>query len=595
MTYNTIKILAALLLTVCIPSVASAQYFEVGGIAYNVLSTTEHTVEVTSKWSGTFYQGRINIPATVTHDSITYDVVALGDRAFYGGTLYNVTIPSSVTRIKYGCFLFASRLSSITVPASVTDIEALAFASTGLTSINVDEENPNYRSIGGILFSKDTSTIVECPTGKRGTISLPENTKHLAQLAFAYCQSITDVILPEGLSSIGYYGFIYDDCLNNIVIPSTVSFIGDGPFGGCTALISLTIAEGNSHYYMDSLTIYTMGGDTLVSCHKSTDSLFLPSTLRVVGGFNGNNDIRYVHLPDGVTTIGDDAFANSSLESIDLPNQLELIDNYAFYGCESLTQVGMPSALDKMGEGCFELCSSLTSIDIPNGVHTIPGSAFYFCESLSHITWGDAVTVIDSFAFGGCAFTEIQLPATLRSIRLGAFESYYTSTLRSVTFSAPIDTIEPETFTGHQMETLRFMNNVPPVTVTSPEFGSDYGCLYMAGADSIIIPCGSLDNWLADDYWGLQFDDIFHEDCDGIDAATDFEISVYPNPAHGDISIHVNQPATITVIDMQGRTVIPTISCDSHLSLPTSQLLSGTYYLRLHTSDGITIRKVILQ
>lgn len=595
MTYNTIKILAALLFTACIPSVASAQYFEVGGIAYNVLSTTDHTVEVTSKWSGSFYHGRINIPATVTYDSITYDVVALGDRAFYGGTLYNVTIPSSVTRIKYGCFLFASRLSSITVPSSVTDIEALAFASTGLTAINVDEENPNYRSIGGILFSKDTSTIVECPTGKRGTISLPENTKHLAQLAFAYCQSITDVILPEGLSSIGYWAFIFASHLNNIVIPSTVSFIGNGPFGGCTALNSLTIAEGNSHYYMDSLTIYTMGGDTLVSCHKSTDSLFLPSTLRVVGGFNGNNDIRYVHLPDGVTTIGDDAFANSSLESIDLPNQLELIDNYAFYGCESLTQVGMPSALDKMGEGCFELCSSLTSIDIPNGVHTIPGSAFYFCESLSHITWGDAVTVIDSFAFGGCAFTEIQLPATLRSIRLGAFEGYYNSTLRSVTFSAPIDTIEPETFTGHQMETLRFMNNVPPVTVTSPEIGSDYGCLYMTGADSIIIPCGSLDNWLADDYWGLQFEDVFHEDCNGIDAATDFEISVYPNPAHGDISIHVNQPATITVIDMQGRTVIPTISCDSHLSLPTSQLLSGTYYLRLHTSDGITIRKVILQ
>ncbi len=595
MTHNKIKVLAALLFTACISSVASAQYFEVGGLAYNVLSTTDHTVEVTSKWSGSFYHGRINIPATVTYDSITYDVVALGDRAFYGGTLYNVTIPSSVTRIKYGCFLFASRLSSITVPSSVTDIEALAFASYDLTAINVDEKNPNYRSIGGILFSKDTSTIVECPMGKTGTISLPQNTKYLNHLAFAYCMSITGVMLPEGLSSIGYWAFIFASHLNNLVIPSTVSFIGDGPFGGCSALNNLTIAQGNSHYYMDEMAIYSMDGDTLVSCHKSADSLFLPSTLHVVGGFNGNNDIKHVHFPDNITVIKDNAFANSSLESTDLPSHLELLDDYAFYGCSSLTRVGMPTTLDQMGTGCFSCCINLTSIDIPNGLHIIPKEAFLSCGSLSHITWGDDVAVIDSVAFAGCPFTELQLPATLRSIRLGAFESYYTSTLRSVTFSAPIDTIEPETFTGHQMETLRFMNNVPPVTVTSPEIGSDYGCLYMTGADSIIIPCGSLDNWLADDYWGSLFEDVFHEDCNGIDAATDFEISVYPNPAHGDIAVHVNQPATITVIDMQGRTVIPPISCNSHITLPTSQLSSGPYYLRLNAPDGIVIRKVILQ
>lgn len=543
------KTLFALLAVLCLPFATSAQYFMSGGIGYNVLSAENHTVEVTGKQNGTSYSGNINIPSTVTHNGTTYDVVALGEKAFYWATLSGITIPSSVTHIKYGCFLFATVPTTINVSASVTNIENLAFAANHLTNINVDESNPNYRTIDGMLFSKDTATLVECPMAKSGSVTLPQGTRHIASLAFAYCENITSVTLPESLVSIGYWAFVYNQHLNNVVIPSSVTHIAASPFTNCPALNNLSIAEGNTHYYMDGMMIYSTGGDSLVSCHKSADSVFLPNTLRYVNGFGGNSNVKYVHVPNGVTTIGSEAFSGSSLRSIDLPNQMLSIDEWAFYGCTSLTHVSMPTTLDSMGEGCFEGCSVLPSIDIPEGIATIPQEAFYFCESLSQITWGNAVSVIDSFAFGGCAFTEIQLPSTLRVIRDGAFNGYYDGTIRHVAFSAPVDTIEAETFYGQHIGTLVLKNNVPPVATT---YDGMYGPLDDADIDTILIPCGSLNVYLADSYWG-QFADKYHEDCNGIDDIATDNIKVYSLDGH--IVVEGADGEEVHIFDMMGRTI----------------------------------------
>lgn len=77
MQHYIIKSLAVLM-AACLPAVASAQNFMSGGIGYHVLSSEDHTVEVTGKESCTPYSGNINIPATVTYNGETYDVVALG-------------------------------------------------------------------------------------------------------------------------------------------------------------------------------------------------------------------------------------------------------------------------------------------------------------------------------------------------------------------------------------------------------------------------------------------------------------------------------------------------------------------------------------
>ena len=588
-------------LTTVASAQSSDQYFETGGLGYIILSAEDRTVEVTALHSSTFYRGNINIPPSVVYNGETYNVVALGEEAFEGSTLSSVTIPSSVIEIKRGCFFnVMGSLSAINIPASVTSIGEYAFVVQNLTAINVDENNPSYRTIDGMLFSKDTATLMACPAAKSGAITLPQNTKYIANYAFTFCFYITGVTLHEGISSIGCRAFWSNRRLNNIVIPSSVSHIGPNPFAYCLALDNLTLSDGNMHYYLDGMMIYSADGDSLLSAHKSADSVFLPNTLRYVNGFGLNQNVRYVNVPDGVTTIGDETFNGSTLVSIDLPNHLDLMGEGAFAYCNSLTRVAMPSSLDTMRKECFFSCENLTSIDIPNGLRAIPPDAFNSCTSLSHITWGDAVETIGEAAFGDCAFTDLIFPSTLRSIGLAAFPSYNgMADMGRVVFTAPIDTIEPEAFTQRQIGLLQFVNTAPPVTVTMPEYGEDLGCLYYATVDTIVIPCGTLDAYLSDSYWG-QFADFYYEDCSGIEEAVSSRqtaVSVYPNPTTSQLHINANgQP--ITSIDIHSITGQPVVTktfqhSDSQAIIDLSTLPAGVYYLTVKSGQSTTLHKVV--
>ena len=114
------------------------------------------------------------------------------------------------------------------------------------------------------------------------------------------------------------------------------------------------------------------------------------------------NVIKQVIIDDGVTTIGDGAFANTSLTSITIPNSVTTIGSSAFYDCSSLTSVTIGNGVRTIEGGAFSSCSSLASITIPNSVRTIGGLAFSYCSSLASITIPNSVTRIWHSAFYGC-------------------------------------------------------------------------------------------------------------------------------------------------------------------------------------------------
>ena len=114
--------------------------------------------------------------------------------------------------------------------------------------------------------------------------------------------------------------------------------------------------------------------------------------------------IKYVTLPDGLTSIGNNAFVGCSrLTSITIPNSVTSIGDQAFYECESLTSVTIPnSVITSIGDWAFAFCFSLTSVTIPNSVTSIGGSAFEDCSGLTSVTLGNSVTSIGNNAFGSC-------------------------------------------------------------------------------------------------------------------------------------------------------------------------------------------------
>jgi hypothetical protein len=86
------------------------------------------------------------------------------------------------------------------------------------------------------------------------------------------------------------------------------------------------------------------------------------------------------------------------------------------------------------------------------------------------------------------------------------------------------------------------------------------------------------------------------EDSVGIDNVSTTQcINVYPNPASTDVTVSVSQPSVLTVIDLQGRVVIPPTSINSQFTILHSQLAPGTYFLRIVTEEGVAVKKLIMQ
>ena len=134
MNLTTLKSVLAVL-GVLLSLNAFAYDVEIDGIYYNLIKN--QYAEVTS--GDTKYTGEVTIPASITHEGVTYSVTSIRQGAFMNcSDLTSVIIPGSVTTIGNNAFLGCNRLTSITIPNSVTSIGNDAFyGCSGLTSITI--------------------------------------------------------------------------------------------------------------------------------------------------------------------------------------------------------------------------------------------------------------------------------------------------------------------------------------------------------------------------------------------------------------------------------------------------------------------------
>ena len=108
-----------------------------------------------------------------------------------------------------------------------------------------------------------------------------------------------------------------------------------------------------------------------------------------------------VVIPDGVTSIGDQAFHCGGLTSVTIPESVTSIGTLSFF-MNGLTSVTIPEGVTSIGDRAFCCCNSLTSVTIPESVTSIGNSAFYECRRLTSVTIPDNVTNIGSEAFSHC-------------------------------------------------------------------------------------------------------------------------------------------------------------------------------------------------
>ena len=181
--------------------------------------------------------------SNLTSATIGANVTSIGISTFDScASLTNVTIPNGVTNVGSSAFQNCARLGSVMIPASVTNIGLYAFDScSSLTAITVDPLNTNYSSVGGILFNLNQSTLIQCPGGKIGNYTIPNNVTNIGNWAFDSCAGLTSIAIPFSVKNIGESAFACCTGLTSLKIPNSVTNIGSWAFDSCSGLTSISI------------------------------------------------------------------------------------------------------------------------------------------------------------------------------------------------------------------------------------------------------------------------------------------------------------------------------------------------------------------
>ena len=314
----------------------------------------------------------------------------------------DVVIPSTlggypVTSIAQWVFFDFIGLKSVTIPASVTgtfnddfenyyrEILPVFGGCTSLTAINVDENNTKYKSVDGVLYSKDMKTLLAYPAGKtNASYTIPDGVTLINSYAFYDCTSLKEVTIPNSVTEIEVDAFSGRTSLKEVTIPDSVTEISNNAFDDCTSLTAINVDENNTKY-------------------KSVDGVLFSKDMKTLWIYPAGKTNTSYTIPDGVTEISDSAFrGRTSLTKVTIPDSVTKIDRYAFEGCTSLKEVTIPDSVTEISNNAFDDCTSLTAITIPDSVTKIDRYAFEGCTSLKKVTIPDSVTEISDTAFRGC-------------------------------------------------------------------------------------------------------------------------------------------------------------------------------------------------
>lgn len=311
------------------------------------------------------------------------------ERCFYKcKSLSKVVINGNIKSISTEAFYECSSLKEIKLPESLVTIEDYSFSKTGLKYIK---------------FPEFVERILEgafCLCSNLVKVEMSRMMFKVCESAFETCKNLKEVVFNKGLMLIKEGAFKNCILLNNVVIPDNTE-IEEFAFSGCTSLSNIVINENPKR---------SISLSAFKNCNISTDINFFNKNCILHEGLiispDGKflaatmNSKKIIEVPAGVIEIGDNAFSNTNVEEIILPNTITKIGDMAFVSCK-IKKINIPEGVTYIGVNAFSNCNNLEEIVLPKSLKRIEAYAFFGDKSLKRVVLLGAKEVCPS-VFSAC-------------------------------------------------------------------------------------------------------------------------------------------------------------------------------------------------
>ena len=153
----------------------------------------------------------------------------IDDNTFFGcESLEELVLPDPIEYVGPNALDYCDGLKRITLGKSFADL--MPIHNPNLEEIIVHPENPYYSSEDGILYNKEKTTLLCCPSGKQGAVVVPDTVTQIGdkwEFAFWHCTKLTSVQLPAGIRRVGMHSFEGCDILARDSVPADVEWFDD--------------------------------------------------------------------------------------------------------------------------------------------------------------------------------------------------------------------------------------------------------------------------------------------------------------------------------------------------------------------------------
>lgn len=310
---------------------------------------------------------------------------------------------TAVKTIEMRAIVENQSLETIHIPATLLKITDRGIVSNPiLQNYIVDENNPNYKDIDGVLFSDDGDTLISYPIGRPATTyEIPSGTKVLGNAAFRSHSKITSIVIPNTVTKIDM------SCFNVCTNLKEVTF---EPTSQLKVIVSGAFRESGIERITLPASLQTLEHHAFVLCKKLKEvtvedgSQLTAIAYNTFQGCEALEDFTFLGTANNLVTIGQYAFDDCvSLKAFEIPASVTLISNNAFSQCRAMHTAIFPdnSALKEIRFGAFAE-SGIQEITLPNALKLVGDDAFRNCDVLEAAHFGKNANSISPIAFRGC-------------------------------------------------------------------------------------------------------------------------------------------------------------------------------------------------